>query len=95
VNFTPWLLYPRERTLILIKEEVAWASGPIWTFWRREKSRIATAIRTPEVHPLAASRGGQKELYILCSVVEVRGKKAITSANLLNNEQLVIKQSVN
>jgi hypothetical protein len=37
VNFTTWLLYPRERTLVPTQQEAGCTPKPVWTFWSREK----------------------------------------------------------
>lgn len=34
-NFTPWSLYPRERTPVPIELEDVWASELLWAFRRR------------------------------------------------------------
>jgi hypothetical protein len=47
VCFTPLPLYPRQRSLVPIKQKAGWALEPVWTFWWREKSLFPTAIRTP------------------------------------------------
>ena len=31
-----------------IQQEAGWAPGPVWTFWRREKSHTLARIRTPD-----------------------------------------------
>jgi hypothetical protein len=45
VNFTHQPLYPQERTLIPIKQEVGWAPELVWT---REKSLDPARIQTPD-----------------------------------------------
>ena len=43
--------YPHERTTVPIEQEGGWTPGPIWMFWRREKSLAPTRIPTPD-HPV-------------------------------------------
>jgi len=46
VIFTPWLLQPQERTLVLNEEEAGWAPEMVWTFMKREKPLASNGIQT-------------------------------------------------
>jgi len=51
-SFTPWSLYPRERTPVPIELEDVWASELLWAFRRRDKyvspSRSVVTKKTRE-----------------------------------------------
>jgi len=51
--FTPWLLYPQERTLLPIEEEAGSAPQLIWTVLDNRKSLTPARITTPKVQPVA------------------------------------------
>jgi hypothetical protein len=71
----PWLLYPREKTLVPIDQAVGWAPELGWTFWRREKPISPTVIQTPN-HPASSLVAIPSELHQL---IMKKSKKAYSN----------------
>jgi hypothetical protein len=46
-------LIPGKEAALPIGEEVRWASEPVWTMWRKEKSLALVGNQTPAVQPVA------------------------------------------
>jgi hypothetical protein len=65
VNVTPRSLYPRERTPAPVEQEAEWATEPVWTFWRQEKSFSLPRFESLVVQPIAKSLYRLRSLKIL------------------------------
>lgn len=50
VNFTPGIIYLRERTRVPPEQEAGWEAEPVRMFWRSEKSLDPVGIRI-SYHP--------------------------------------------
>jgi hypothetical protein len=75
ISFTPRLLFHRERTLVSIELEACWATEPVWTFWRSEKSlaRVGTWTLHRPAHSLVTvpTNGFFNIVYVFRIIVAI------------------------
>ena len=56
VNFSPWPLCLRGKTLVAIELEAGWAPQALWTSGGRYKSVILAGVRTPDLPPRSIAK---------------------------------------